>query len=120
MQIVCTCDVCGRQFDNITEAKQHEADCYGLSQYEYVMWRNLVEIEADCRPKPHIYGGRLAQFEMASYEDKRDRLLRFEQTHHLDGMPKPSDWKLREENWIWFWKSLAKSRLGATETAPPT
>lgn len=95
MQIVCTCDVCGRQFDNITEAKQHEADCYGLSQYEYAMWRNLVNAEASYKADTYIRGDR---YTWAKYESHRDLLAKFELTHHLDGMPKPSDWKLKKES----------------------
>lgn len=95
MQIVCTCDVCGRQFDNLAEAKQHEADCYGLSQYEYAMWRNLVNAEASYKADTYIHGDRYTR---SKYESRRDLLAQFELTHHLDGMPKPSDWKLRKES----------------------
>lgn len=83
--------MCGRQFNNVTEAMQHEADCYGLSQYEYAVWRNLVEAAAKLRANLYILGN---AYTLSQYKASCDQLERFELIHHLAGMPRPSDWKV--------------------------
>lgn len=85
------CDVCGQEFDSASEAKSHEARCYGLSNQEYQTWFHLSDRAARSGKWLSIQSNEESR---ERFDAACEKLADFESEHNLENVRKPSDWYL--------------------------